>query len=512
MANWTSGYAADVDYTFGYFNELNPLTIKLALLDAGIAPPETGTACELGFGQGVSINIHAAASDTQWFGTDFSPTQAGFAQQMAKASDNQACLYDQAFADFVQRDDLPEFDFIALHGIWSWISDENRHLLVDFFHRKLKVGGTLLISYNSPVGWAGMAPLRHLLNQHAHLLSSQGASPVDSIQAAFNFVEEFLNTNPAYLQANPQVKQAFDFIKKQDPHYLAHEYFSADWKPMAFSDMTNWLGAAKLDYVCSAHSLDQINALNLTSADEELINQQSNAVFRETLRDLCMNQQFRKDIWVKGARRLDQFEQMEQLMSLRFVLTQCRSEIDLSVSGMRGPMNLKPETYEPILDFFADYQIKNLQELLVAMQAKEIGFDKVMQAMLILTGKNCLALAQENTQIEQARMKTDKLNRFILQKARASDDLVHLASPVTGGGIQVEGYEMLFLLALQFGHQTPETIAPFVWGLLKQRGVRLHRDGEWLDSDNDNIAELTGQIAFFIGEPLRLYRALGLVD
>jgi len=44
---------------------------------------------------------------------------------------------------------LPDFDYIGLHGIWSWISDENRQVIVDFIRKKLKVGGVLYISYNT---------------------------------------------------------------------------------------------------------------------------------------------------------------------------------------------------------------------------------------------------------------------------------------------------------------------------------------------------------------------------
>jgi predicted O-methyltransferase YrrM len=83
MTDWTSGYVADIGYTYGYYAELNPLRAKLALLNARLALPKAGTACELGFGQGVSTNIHAAASGTRWYGTDFNPSQAGFAQQLA---------------------------------------------------------------------------------------------------------------------------------------------------------------------------------------------------------------------------------------------------------------------------------------------------------------------------------------------------------------------------------------------------------------------------------------------
>lgn len=43
-------------------------------------PPEVGSACELGFGQGMSANLHAAASVVQWSGTDFNPAQAAFAR------------------------------------------------------------------------------------------------------------------------------------------------------------------------------------------------------------------------------------------------------------------------------------------------------------------------------------------------------------------------------------------------------------------------------------------------
>ena len=126
MTDWTAGYVADIGYTFGYYQELNPQRVKLAFLNQGLAYPEMGAACELGFGQGISANIHAAASVTQWHGTDFNPSQAGFAQSLASATGSSAKFYDQAFDEFAKRDDLPEFDYIGLHGIWSWISAPSR--------------------------------------------------------------------------------------------------------------------------------------------------------------------------------------------------------------------------------------------------------------------------------------------------------------------------------------------------------------------------------------------------
>lgn len=47
MSDWTAGYVADIGYTYGYYTELNPLRVRLAFLNAGLVPPEVGSACEL---------------------------------------------------------------------------------------------------------------------------------------------------------------------------------------------------------------------------------------------------------------------------------------------------------------------------------------------------------------------------------------------------------------------------------------------------------------------------------
>jgi hypothetical protein len=63
---WTNGYQTEVNYTYGYYRDLSPNFQKFCLLLNGIESPEAQenqTHCELGFGQGVSINIHAASNE-----------------------------------------------------------------------------------------------------------------------------------------------------------------------------------------------------------------------------------------------------------------------------------------------------------------------------------------------------------------------------------------------------------------------------------------------------------------
>ena len=100
MSDWSDGYVKEVTYTHGYYSELNPNRIKLAFLAAGLEPPDVMSACELGFGQGISTNIHAATSNIDWYGTDFNPSQSLFAQKVGAASGNNVQLFDDSFEEF----------------------------------------------------------------------------------------------------------------------------------------------------------------------------------------------------------------------------------------------------------------------------------------------------------------------------------------------------------------------------------------------------------------------------
>ena len=55
-----------------------------------------------------------------------------------------------------------------------------------------------------------------------------------------------------------------------DRHYLAHEFFTHDWRVMPFSEVARWLDDAKLSFVTSAHLIDHVEAVNLTETGHKL--------------------------------------------------------------------------------------------------------------------------------------------------------------------------------------------------------------------------------------------------
>lgn len=508
MSDWTAGYVADVGYTYGYYAELNPQRLQLAFLNAGLVPPNVGTACELGFGQGMSTNLHAAASVVRWSGTDFNPAQAGFAQELARVAGSGAELLDEAFAEFCQRTDLPDFDFIGLHGIWSWVSDENRAVIVDFIRRKLKVGGVLYVSYNTQPGWASMVPMRDLLRQHAEVLGTDGAGIVHRIESALSFAEQLLATNPAYAQANPHIAQRLQHMKAQDRHYIAHEYFNATWEPMSFAKMAQWLSPAKLQWACSANLLDAIDTINLTPQQQALLAGIPDRMFRQTTRDFCVNQFFRKDYWVKGARPLTLLEQMERLRIQRVVLVCPQDQVSLKVVGNAGEASLQQEVYSPVLELLADHKPHTLGALEQQFETRGLALPQIVEAVLVLIASGAVMPAQDEHTVAQSKPRTERINSYLMSKGRSNNELKFLASPVTGGGILVERFEQLFLRARLQGQSTPKDWAQFVWNLLQLQGHRLMKDGTTLETPDDNLAELQVQAERFAAKRLPLLQAL----
>jgi hypothetical protein len=507
MTDWTSGYVADVGYTYGYYLELNPQRVKLAFLNAGLVAPEFGSACELGFGQGLSVNLHAAASVCSWHGTDFNPAQAGFAQELASVSGSNAHLYDEAFADFAQRD-MPEFDYIGLHGIWSWISDENRGVIVDFIRKKLKVGGVLYISYNTLPGWGTFAPMRHLMTEHAEVIGADGVGIVSRIDGALDFTEKLLATNPLFAKANPLVNEKIKQIKGQNRHYLAHEYFNRDWHPMHFGTMAKWLEPAKLTYACSAHYLDYIEAANLTADQQSFLKEIHDPMFKQTVRDFMVNQQFRKDYWVKGARRLTSFEQAEGFRSQRFVLTKHRQDVSLKVTGSLGEASLTGSVYEPILDLMADYKIRSLGEIEQTVKNVGVPISQLIQAILVLCSDATLSSVQDDATITKAKKNTEKLNAHIILKARSGNEISYVASPVIGGGLTINRFQQLFVCAIQKSMKKPEEWALFASQILTAQGQKILKDGEAIENSEQQLDELTIQANEFSTKKLPILKAL----
>ena len=81
--------------------------------------------------------------------------------------------------------ELPAFDFIVLHGVYSWMPDAVRGEIRALIRRRLKPGGLVLVSYNALPGWAHIEPIRRMMRAWAD--GAPGDS-LDKARAAFAHV------------------------------------------------------------------------------------------------------------------------------------------------------------------------------------------------------------------------------------------------------------------------------------------------------------------------------------
>lgn len=506
---WTEGYVSGVDYTHGYYPELSPGRIKLSVLTAGYDIPAPTNAplsyLELGFGQGLSINIHAASTGGRYWGTDFNPSQAANAQSLAQASGADLTALDDSFAELAARSDLPTFDIIALHGIWSWISDANRALIVDIARRHLKPGGLFYIGHNVTPGWAPSIPLRHLLTQHAERV---GEGPVvNRIGNALDFAQRIVDAGAIYFKANPAVADRLAKLKDYSANYLAHEYFNADWHPMPFSQTAELLEPAKLTFAASAQLLDQVDAINLSAEARKLLGEISDPLLRQTVRDFFVNQQFRRDVFIKGARLLPQLELQRRLQEQAFVLLVSPEDRPEKVKGSLGEAELQETVYKPVFDSLAadGRSPKTIAQL--RQMCEGVDPNQITQSLQVLIGAGAAAPAQDKPVIQGARKATRLLNSELCQRAEASTDINYLASPVTGAGVAANRFEQLFLRAAELKKKD----APgYVWRVLSGQNQSIVRDGKPLEGEEANMAELRAQYDLFESKRLPVLKSLGI--
>lgn len=517
--SWNEGYRTDTVYTYGYYREMNPQEMRFLTLMAGYMPPEVRSACELGYGQGVSLNIHAAAENIEWYGTDFNPAQVGFAREMAEASGARAHCSAEPFQEFCERKDLPEFDYIALHGIWSWISPENRAAIAHLIDRKLRVGGALYISYNTAPGWAAFRPARDLMKLYIDSHDAAGMNILAKVRDSFAFMTRLKEAAPAYLKQNPGVEARIDSFKDKDASYLAHEFFNDDWDPVNFQEMAAILGEARMTFVCSANPVQLIMGLGMNEAQRKLLARLGDPVLRETVQDFIYNTQFRKDYWIKGPRPLAQPVRASLLRAEQIILTTPRDKLTREVKTGIGTVNISEAALAIFRQVLSDGKVHDIAELEKAAYEmnqrdnKPEGIEKenlmtLCQAICVLLSGSQLAIAQKKQDALKARPAAEKLNLFIENLAVSVGGINYLASPVIGGGLAISRFDMLFLLALRRNAKTAQQLAIFARDCLRLANQHIVEDGKALTEPDEALAYLQKQAEAFLQDRLGVFKDL----
>jgi SAM-dependent methyltransferase len=504
--DWTQGYIADIEYIHGFYGELAPEQLAMAALLRGSRPPlleEGFTYFELGCGQGDSLNLLAACNPQgRFYGNDFNPTHIAGAQALADAAGlKNVTILEKSFQE-LQSMDLPQFDFICLHGIYSWINAENRRLIVDFIRGRLKPGSLVYISYNCLPGWSATAPLRRLMTDYAH--ASGGGVLTQQVEKALAFTARLRDLKMGFFTPNPQLDARLAQIQTVSRNYLTHEYFNKDWIPFYHADMVRDMAEAKLSFVGPASYGEQLEFLLLPQNALALLAEIQEPVLRETIKDFLLNQQFRKDVFVRGKIAMQISEQRELLRRKRFMLATPRADVPLTVRFMVGDVNLLPDVYNPVLDEL-DKGPCTLTDVSAALVPGKLTQEQIQHAVLVMLASGHVVLAPTGFE-DKRKDATKRFNAVVVERALQGDDLQFLASPVACSGVHVDIVDRLFLNALK---KKQEPVA-YAWDVLRAKSQVLFKNGKALATPEENLKELAERHKLFSEKRLSRLQKLGI--
>jgi predicted O-methyltransferase YrrM len=513
--DWNAGYIADLEYTAGFYREQSPAYLNFVCVLNGYEPialDRPYTYFELGFGRGLTVNVQAAANPAgQFYATDFNPAHVSGARQMAdQAGLTNLTLLENSFSDLAEGRvaDLPQFDFITLHGIYSWISAENRLHIRTFIARYLKPGGVVYLSYNAMPGWTTAFPMQKLLLEHAKMHPNRSDA---QMELARKFVAQLMELKGGYFELNPNISTRWQTLQSGNTNYLVHEYLNDHWQPLYHADVARELSDAKLDFIGSADLPFAFPLLYLSQQKHDMLNAIPDLAMRETVKDYMLNTSFRRDVFVRGARSMRHGRYVECLEQFGLALLVPRHKVSLKMKLAIGEVNGKEELYLPILDALAK-RPHTVSELIALPALKGAGLANVMQVVTILAASSQASIYIINSSTA-AGVSSLALNRALAKRIRYGEDLQVLVSPLLGNGVPASTMELLIYHLWSSGESLSDVriLAEKAWAIMAAQGRRMLKAGAPIEGDQDNIAEMTAMAGQILNEKLPIWRQLGIL-
>ena len=275
MTPWNDGYVVDTSYTEQAFPQMTPGWLSFVALMHGqppIDPAGSLTFMELGCGNGLTSCVVAATNPgASIWAYDFNPAHVARARQYASAAGLENCTFEETSFEELARSPATgprQVDVIALHGVYSWITAENRRHVVEIIRQRLAPGGLVYVSYSVPCGWTNLLPIQEALR--LHVAGDRRRSDV-SIRSAMATIQQLADDGARSFPLGPNEQSYLDRVGAHDPAYVAHEFLGGSFHPMMFREVAADLAAAKCSFVGGAEPATAVVGLALAPALRDLV-------------------------------------------------------------------------------------------------------------------------------------------------------------------------------------------------------------------------------------------------
>lgn len=338
----------DLMYESGAFPQtaINNLEARARLMGLQPAPAANAKVLELGCSMGGNIITQALYyPDAEFVGIDLSGRQVAQGNAIIEKMGLKNVRLEEK--DILTVDEsFGKFDYIIVHGIWSWVPDAVKDKIFSICRNNLTEHGIAYISYNVYPGWKRQEQLREIMyfagrDVLEEPLEARTRKGLDALKALAEILE-----NDKGLGGGGKLP-AMQKILNHNFYYIAHEYMEAFNDPIYVNGFIEWANHHRLAYIgdtdlhasfvswMAEHTRERI--LALAGGDY---------IAKEFYSDILSDRQFRRSLLcreeVGDTVRRDESVTVEVIESLNFRPARGETinfdENDTLLSGIRDVM------------------------------------------------------------------------------------------------------------------------------------------------------------------------------
>jgi methyltransferase-like protein len=222
--------------------------------------------------------------------------------------------------------DLGQFDYIIVHGLYSWVAAPIRQKILELCARQLAPRGIAYISFNTLPGWRTRSMARDMLLHHTRGTTA----PRARLMLAYQFIEQY---GAAFASAKTRdaalIADELDYLRRAPPSYLYHEYLEETNEALLFADFVAQAQAAELQYVADAELATMLPG-TLPEAARDEVAQIEDPLVREQYMDFLRCRRFRRTLLTHAGATVKAAPDMAVFRSLAlYADLSSQEEIDL---------------------------------------------------------------------------------------------------------------------------------------------------------------------------------------
>ncbi len=246
----------ELPYVARPYVDLHPDRLATEAALSGFAAPalEHASVLEIGCGVGVHLTLLAVEwPNAQFVGFDIAEVQIEAARDLARQLGVDNVRFEVMDLMELPRT-YPTFDYILVHGLYSWVPTPVRDALMSVLRRHLAPTGVASVSLNTYPGWGPRRAMRDLM-----LLAARGsASPAETIKRGRRALQLLAQHSTRETPWHQTLNEHHAHLDELPDNYLFHDFLADVNQPV-------WLHEFIAD--CDAHSLSLLGPADVERLD-----------------------------------------------------------------------------------------------------------------------------------------------------------------------------------------------------------------------------------------------------